>query len=155
VNEWTCVKIVEYYRAKIKKKKNWETVLDNVKKDLQKVAEVNSGFDATRRRKAQEIVDRWKHWTAPIDRNMDNQHFKIEFQKMKQQVNATGNAVTHITDNCCTKHSRSNNEEKMSNAEATASLKRMTSSSPVSDGENEKQDEPIEIDLMRIKKQLE
>ncbi|CAG8768741.1 9675_t:CDS:2 [Dentiscutata erythropus] len=118
VNEWTCVKIVEYYRAKIKKK-DWGTVLDSVKKDLQKVAEVNSGFDATRRRKAQEIVDRWKHWTAPTDRNMDNPHFKVEFQKIKTTKSSSASA------------------------------------SPVSDGENEEQDEPIEIDLMSIKKQLE
>ncbi|CAG8791790.1 16793_t:CDS:2, partial [Gigaspora rosea] len=93
------------------------------------------------------------YWTAPTDRNMDNPHFKDEVQK---QVNATRNAVTHITENHCTKHSRSNNE---SNTEATAPSKRIkttkSSASPISDDENEEQDEPIEIDLMSIKKQLE
>ncbi|KAF0395035.1 hypothetical protein F8M41_010314 [Gigaspora margarita] len=140
VNEWTCVKIVEYYCAKIKKK-DWGTVLDSVKKDLQKVAD---------------------YWTSPTDRNMDNPHFKVEVQKVKQQMNATENAVTHITENRYTKHSRSNNEEETSNTEATAPLKRIkttkspsASASPISDNENKEQDEPIEIDLMSIKKQLE
>ncbi|EXX68882.1 hypothetical protein RirG_101060 [Rhizophagus irregularis DAOM 197198w] len=41
-----------------------ENVLDSIKKDLIKVANSVSEFDIIRRRKAQEILDRWKvtHW---------------------------------------------------------------------------------------------
>ena len=63
VEDWTCIRLVDYYRSKIKQGE-WKNVLDSIKKDLIKVASPVSGFDITRRRKAQGILDRWKvtHW---------------------------------------------------------------------------------------------
>ncbi|RGB26583.1 hypothetical protein C1646_674669 [Rhizophagus diaphanus] len=43
---------------------DWKNVLDSIKKDLIKVANSVSEFDIIRRGKAQEILDRWKDWTA-------------------------------------------------------------------------------------------
>ncbi len=58
-NEWTFAKVLEHYRTKLNRK-DWRTILDNIKKDLQKVSALDSGLDVTRRRKAQEIINHWK-----------------------------------------------------------------------------------------------
>lgn len=57
--DWTCANVVEYYRSKIEQKE-FKHVLDRIKKDLQDVAKLKNDFDATRRRKAQEILDNWQ-----------------------------------------------------------------------------------------------
>ncbi|CAG8611272.1 13479_t:CDS:2 [Funneliformis caledonium] len=59
VKEWTCNNVMNYYceELNILKKAN---ILDDIKKNLQKVAKVNSGFDATCRIKVQELIDNWK-----------------------------------------------------------------------------------------------
>ena len=56
---WTCVNLVEFYRANSKQKER-KKVLDNIKKDLEKVVRSKSGFDATRKKKAQKIINNWK-----------------------------------------------------------------------------------------------
>ena len=63
IEDWTCSKLVEYYRDKMEKK-DWKKVLDWIKKDLIKVTRSDSEFDTIRRGKAQEILDKWKvtHW---------------------------------------------------------------------------------------------
>ncbi|CAH1766075.1 5731_t:CDS:2 [Entrophospora sp. SA101] len=129
VEDWTCIKVVEHYRAN-SEQKDWKKVLDSIKKDLKKVKESTSGFDTTRKRKAQRIVDNWKDWTASMDKIDDRAQFKIEFQQVKQQVLATGNAITNITDNCCMKHHQdvNNDDEEMTNTGVTAPSKKVKTS---------------------------
>ena len=50
---------MDYYRKELNILEKAK-VLDDVKKNLQKVANINSGFDMTCRIKAQELVDNWK-----------------------------------------------------------------------------------------------
>ncbi|CAG8579468.1 3590_t:CDS:10, partial [Gigaspora rosea] len=57
VGDWTYVKVTEHYHAKLQK--DQRQVLDSIKKDLQKVV-LDLEFDETKRKKAQEILDRWK-----------------------------------------------------------------------------------------------
>ena len=58
VHEWTCANLVDYYR----KENIYELskIFDSVKKNLTKVADVEFGFDVTRRMKAQELLNNWK-----------------------------------------------------------------------------------------------
>ncbi|CAG8657859.1 11482_t:CDS:10, partial [Ambispora leptoticha] len=101
VEDWTCEKLVEFYRA-TSGQKDRRKVLDSIKKDLKKVKETNSEFDTTRKRKAQRIVDNWKqaqavtlglhtansaflfieNWTTMGD----DTGFKFEFSQIQQQV---------------------------------------------------------------------
>ncbi|GBC04233.1 hypothetical protein RclHR1_05580018 [Rhizophagus clarus] len=62
VENWKCLNIVEYYRSKVEQaeQKDLKQVLDRIKKDLRLVANSRSDFDATRRGKAQKILDDWK-----------------------------------------------------------------------------------------------
>ncbi|CAG8578506.1 8638_t:CDS:10 [Paraglomus brasilianum] len=101
---WTCVNLVEFYRANSKQKER-KKVLDNIKKDLEKVVRSKSGFDATRKKKAQKIINNWKDWTMMSD----DTNFKFEFNQIQQQVLTTGNTVTidNIDNHCVTgKHLR-------------------------------------------------
>ena len=41
-------------------RKDWSYVLDDIKKDLKRIADLNTGFVVERRRKAQSIIDHWK-----------------------------------------------------------------------------------------------
>ncbi|CAG8481469.1 4593_t:CDS:10, partial [Funneliformis caledonium] len=59
VEDWTCEKLIEFYRDTLGQKDR-KKVLDNIKKDLKKVKEKNSDFDTSRKRQAQRIVDNWK-----------------------------------------------------------------------------------------------
>ncbi|CAG8617261.1 15527_t:CDS:2, partial [Acaulospora colombiana] len=59
IENWTCVNMVEYYHAK-SGKRNLKMIMDCIKKDLQVVADPNSEFEITRKRKAREILDDWK-----------------------------------------------------------------------------------------------
>jgi hypothetical protein len=63
VEDWTCTNLVKYYRSKMEQK-DWKKVLDWIKKDLIKVKNSDSEFDITQRKKAREILDKWKvtHW---------------------------------------------------------------------------------------------
>ncbi|CAG8623854.1 6436_t:CDS:2, partial [Diversispora eburnea] len=56
-------------------------VLDSVKKNLQNVANVNSGFDLERRIKAQELIDNWKSTIGapPIAAESDMNKFNKKF----------------------------------------------------------------------------
>ena len=58
IHEWTCTNLVDYYR----KDNIYELskILDSVKKNLTKVADVEFGFDVKRRMKAQELLNNWK-----------------------------------------------------------------------------------------------
>ncbi|CAG8542660.1 4959_t:CDS:2 [Ambispora leptoticha] len=77
-------------------------VLDSVKKNLQNVANVNSGFDLERRIKAQELIDNWK----------------IEVVRVNQQLNAVKNSADQIdifqkqfVDDSSRKRYHNNNEQ--------------------------------------------
>ncbi|CAG8611929.1 933_t:CDS:2 [Diversispora eburnea] len=59
IENWTCDKLVEHYRANLKRK-DWAHVLDCIKKDLKIVANLNSVFSEDHRKKAQSIIDHWK-----------------------------------------------------------------------------------------------
>ncbi len=59
IENWSCNKLVEYYRENLGRK-DCKYVLDNIKKDLTRIADSNSGFSVERRRKAQTIIDHWK-----------------------------------------------------------------------------------------------
>ncbi|CAG8556707.1 14611_t:CDS:2, partial [Cetraspora pellucida] len=61
VRDWIYVKVIEHYHAKLQK--DQRQVLDSIKKDLQKVV-LDFEFDKTKRKKAQEILNQWKNWTA-------------------------------------------------------------------------------------------
>ena len=58
IENWTCARIMEYYRSK-SKQKNRKKVLDRIKKDIEEVEESDS-FDIRKKRKAREILDNWK-----------------------------------------------------------------------------------------------
>ncbi|CAG8846385.1 38397_t:CDS:2, partial [Gigaspora margarita] len=87
----TCIKVVEYFHAN-SEHKEWKKILDSIKKDLKKVIKSTFGFDVTRKRKAQRIIDNWKillilylyfddNWIAPINNPNDRAQFKIGFQQ--------------------------------------------------------------------------
>jgi len=59
VEDWTCISLVEYYRSKMEQK-DWKQILDLIKKDLIKVKNSDSKFDIICRKKAREILDKWK-----------------------------------------------------------------------------------------------
>ncbi|KAF0510046.1 hypothetical protein F8M41_018506 [Gigaspora margarita] len=105
----TCIKVVEYFHAN-SEHKEWKKILDSIKKDLKKVIKSTFGFDVTRKRKAQRIIDNWKillilylyfddNWIAPINNPNDRAQFKIGFQQVNQQVFAADKAITNINDN--------------------------------------------------------
>ena len=57
--DWTCANIVKHYRDNLERK-DWEYVLDKVKKDLRYITTLDSGFSVMHKRKSQEILDSWK-----------------------------------------------------------------------------------------------
>lgn len=59
IENWTCIKMVEYYRS-TSKLKNRNRILDCARKDLEQVAISDSNFDMARKKKAQDILDNWK-----------------------------------------------------------------------------------------------
>ncbi len=59
IENWSCVKVVEYYRSKLKQKDS-KKVLDQIRKDLEEIANSDSEFDTARKDKAQAILDDWK-----------------------------------------------------------------------------------------------
>ncbi|CAG8456656.1 14325_t:CDS:2 [Acaulospora colombiana] len=64
IENWTCVALLKYYRLK-KKQKDRKRTFDSIKKDLLLV-EDSISFSPEKRRKAREILDNWKKWTAPM-----------------------------------------------------------------------------------------
>ncbi|CAI2186768.1 7531_t:CDS:10 [Funneliformis geosporum] len=56
--DWTCPNIVKYYRDNLERK-DWDYVLDKIKKDLGNITASDSGFSDLHKRKAQEILDCW------------------------------------------------------------------------------------------------
>ena len=56
---WTCVNMIEYYHAN-SGYKNLQKIMDCIKKDLQGVADTNSEFEITHKKKARDILDDWK-----------------------------------------------------------------------------------------------
>ena len=58
VHEWTCANLVDYYHKENIYKLS--KILDCVKKNLTKVADVEFGFDVTRRMKAQKLLNNWE-----------------------------------------------------------------------------------------------
>lgn len=59
IEDWTCFNLIEHYRAR-SGQKDLKKIMDYIKKDLQKVADFDSEFEVTRKRKAREILDDWK-----------------------------------------------------------------------------------------------
>ncbi|CAG8633457.1 7116_t:CDS:2 [Paraglomus occultum] len=57
--DWTCLKVIGFYRTKIKRK-GLKEVLSSIHKDLRDIANSNPRFDATKKKKAREILDNWK-----------------------------------------------------------------------------------------------
>ncbi|RUP46779.1 hypothetical protein BC936DRAFT_146531 [Jimgerdemannia flammicorona] len=98
VDNWTCANIVEHYKSELPKTTR-KILFDHIKKDLQRVALASSGFDVTRREKAQEILDSWMDWTATIKLKgktlrhlLNRSQQKVEVLEAKQQELATENA---------------------------------------------------------------
>ncbi|CAG8791021.1 6634_t:CDS:2, partial [Cetraspora pellucida] len=122
----------QYYRSKIEKK-DFKEVLDRVKKDLQEIANSNSDFDTTRKKKAQEIIDNWKEWTISI-KNL-KKDLRINIQ-VEQQILASGNANQNIgtINSHCTALGKCQND----NSEGTPKGKRQDT------GDRETINEPVE-----------
>ncbi|CAG8840758.1 3630_t:CDS:1, partial [Racocetra persica] len=59
IEDWTCLKVIGFYRTKIKPK-GLKELLSFIHKDLRDIANSNPGFDATKKKKAREILDNWK-----------------------------------------------------------------------------------------------
>ncbi len=59
IEDWTCLKVIGFYRTKVKQK-GLKEVLGLTHKDLRDIANSNPGFDATKKKKAREILDNWK-----------------------------------------------------------------------------------------------
>ncbi|RIB10814.1 hypothetical protein C2G38_2145883 [Gigaspora rosea] len=100
--------------GRILKRKNLSYILENIKKDLEKVANSESEFDEERRNKAQEIIDHWKLWKASskkrkMNLKRDFSHFKINSLKVKQHMVATGSNAIQISNS--RKHLRNNHGE--------------------------------------------
>ncbi|CAB4384621.1 unnamed protein product [Rhizophagus irregularis] len=71
--------------------------MDYMKKDLQKVADYESNFEITRKRKAREILDNWKNWSTSIN-NLKQDCARINVGNLRvKQVNqlAAGNVATY------------------------------------------------------------
>ncbi|CAG8653764.1 27663_t:CDS:10 [Gigaspora margarita] len=112
--DWTCANIVEHYRDKLERK-DWEYVLDKIKKDLRDITASESGFSVMHKKKAQEILDCWKSWTASNRAKPNDIGPKFEFHQIGQQVLATGNNVSidNIDNRRFTeKHRRDHEEEE-------------------------------------------
>ncbi|RIB13541.1 hypothetical protein C2G38_2197551 [Gigaspora rosea] len=99
VGDWTYVKVTEHYHAKLQK--DQRQVLDSIKKDLQKVV-LDLEFDETKRKKAQEILDRWKNWTAQkpkLECSSTASDVHLQVNKINQLNNLTGDFATQNIDN--------------------------------------------------------
>ncbi|KAF0471165.1 hypothetical protein F8M41_025244 [Gigaspora margarita] len=112
IEDWTCLKVIDFYRKKVNQKK----VLGFIHKDLRDITNFELGFDATRKNKAQEILDNWKNWTASV-RNFKKARARIKVDLMKvKQINqfSTGNGATY-NDNRKGKHRQDvdDNEKKI------------------------------------------
>ncbi|CAG8532771.1 2966_t:CDS:10 [Funneliformis mosseae] len=105
IKDWTCDKIIEYY-YKTYKQKGRKKLLDNIKKDLQKIANSDYILDETRKRKAQEILDYWKHWTASKKKMLPDTTLNIRTLQVEHQVLTAGNSGTQNIDNRQRKHHR-------------------------------------------------
>ncbi|GBB90639.1 hypothetical protein RclHR1_17660003 [Rhizophagus clarus] len=107
IKDWTCDKIIEYY-YKTYKQKGRKKLLDSIKKDLQKIANSNSEYilDETRKRKAQEILDYWKHWTASKKKMLPDTTLNIRTLQVEHQILTAGNSGTQNIDNRQRKHHR-------------------------------------------------
>ncbi|CAG8459811.1 12364_t:CDS:10 [Gigaspora rosea] len=113
IEDWTYIKLVNHYRDNLERK-NLSYILENIKKDLEKVANSESEFDEERRNKAQEIIDHWKLWKASskkrkMNLKRDFSHFKINSLKVKQHMVATGSNAIQISNS--RKHLRNNHGE--------------------------------------------
>ncbi|RHZ66598.1 hypothetical protein Glove_306g28 [Diversispora epigaea] len=101
IEKWSSTNIVEYYR-KENLQQTLPKILDSVKKDLIKVTSADSDFDVERRKKAQNIVDTWKRWSAPVKEGSKtkyelNQIFqRLEKLMAKQEINATKNSASQV-----------------------------------------------------------
>ncbi|CAG8705295.1 10143_t:CDS:10 [Funneliformis caledonium] len=105
IKDWTCDKIIEYY-YKTYKQKGRKKLLDNIKKDLQKIANSDYILDETRKRKAQEILDYWKHWTASKKKMLPDTTLNIRTLQVEHQILTAGNSGTQNIDNRQRKHHR-------------------------------------------------
>ncbi|CAB4400787.1 unnamed protein product [Rhizophagus irregularis] len=87
IENWTCANMVEYYHSK--SGQNRRKVLDCIKKDLEDVANLDD-FDMTRKRKAQDILDDWKNWTAQKSPKRSGAKIEnLQVKKIKQFNHAT------------------------------------------------------------------
>jgi len=114
IGDWTCVHMVEYYRSN-SEQKDRKKILDRIKKDLEEV-EVSDSFDIIKKRKAREILDDWKNWTA--QQNPKRSGIKIEkLQVKKIKQFATGNHATQFNNSHITFGQETTNTEGASSQE--------------------------------------
>ncbi|CAG8548225.1 17216_t:CDS:2 [Funneliformis caledonium] len=106
IEDWTCAKVVEYYRAN-SMQKDW-TSLEGIIKSFEWFRKAVT-FDV----KVQAVTI----WTDSMKERNDSPQFKIGYQKVKQRILATGNATTNVNDNRHTGHYR---DEVTAQVEATS-----------------------------------
>ncbi|CAI2194977.1 19906_t:CDS:2, partial [Funneliformis geosporum] len=58
IEDWTCLNVIGFYRTKVEQK-GLKKALGFIHKDLRDIANSIPGFDATRKKKAQEILASW------------------------------------------------------------------------------------------------
>ncbi|CAG8811105.1 15683_t:CDS:10, partial [Cetraspora pellucida] len=124
VGDWTYVKVTEHYRAKLQK--DQRQVLDSIKKDLQKVVLVFE-FDETKRKKAQEILDQWKNWTAQkpkLECSSTASDVYLQVNKLNQLNNLTGDFATQNIDNrrVSSRNHHCDDQEEKRNTKPTSSV---------------------------------
>ncbi|CAI2185681.1 9287_t:CDS:2 [Funneliformis geosporum] len=98
IKDWTCLNIVEYYNKEYGKLE-LSKVLDDVKKNLCKITNVNSDFDVACRVKAQEIVETWQFDTSLSSEGAGTLSFTavaLTLVMAKQQLNAIKNSATQV-----------------------------------------------------------
>ncbi|CAG8604247.1 3179_t:CDS:2, partial [Diversispora eburnea] len=96
IDDWTCPNVVDFYRTKVKKKKLKE-LIDLIHKDLREVANSDPGFDVTRKKKAREILDNWKSWTASV-KNFKKDLEQVKIDRLQINQLSTGDGTTY--NNC-------------------------------------------------------
>ncbi|RIA79484.1 hypothetical protein C1645_840573 [Glomus cerebriforme] len=117
IEDWTCLNVIGFYRTKVKQK-GLKEVLGLIHKDLREIANSNPGFDATRKKKAQEILDNWK-------RKLGLQVASNELKVRRLVQTGTLDGATY-NDNRQGKHRRDvdDDEKKMNTEGATIPAKK-------------------------------
>ncbi|CAG8642874.1 10343_t:CDS:2, partial [Dentiscutata erythropus] len=93
--------------------KNLIKIMDHIKKDLQKVADDDSEFEMTRKRKAREILDNWKKWSTQKKNLKRSNGVNIGSLQVKKIKQFAGNHANQIMGNNITLGTKKDDHEEL------------------------------------------